>query len=80
MNQLQEREDFTKKMLQTLVKEQREMSEKLEYLENKSRQIYVVKRGLEGNDLIGFTMESDGSLSLKISQVSSKKNEASTLS
>ena len=41
-----------------LTKEHKEMSEKLEYLENKSRQnnirIYGIKEGSEGNDIIDF--------------------------
>lgn len=41
-----------------MVKEQKEMSEKVEYLENKSRQnnicIYGIQEGLETNDTIGF--------------------------
>ncbi|KAK7884048.1 hypothetical protein WMY93_027171 [Mugilogobius chulae] len=55
---LEERECVNTSMLLKLTKEHKEMSEKVEYLENKSRQnnirIYGVKEGLEGNDPVGF--------------------------
>uniref|UniRef100_A0A8C1V351 L1 transposable element RRM domain-containing protein n=1 Tax=Cyprinus carpio TaxID=7962 RepID=A0A8C1V351_CYPCA len=58
INKLEEREDVTTELLKKLVKEQKEMSEKIEYLENKSRQnnirIYGIQEGLETNDTIGF--------------------------
>ncbi|KAK7905221.1 hypothetical protein WMY93_017828 [Mugilogobius chulae] len=58
IHQLEERECDTLHMLKQLSKDQKEMAEKLEYLENKSRQfnirIYGVKEGLEGEDAIGF--------------------------
>lgn len=58
INKLEEREDATTVLLKKLVKEQKEMSEKIEYLENKSRQnnirIYGIQEGLETNDIIGF--------------------------
>lgn len=58
INNLEEREDATTVLLKKLVKEQKEMSEKIEYLENKSRQnnirVYGIQEGLEANDIIGF--------------------------
>lgn len=58
INQLEERENDTMSIIKQLMKDQKEMTEKLEYFENKSRQhnirIYGVKEGLEGDDIIGF--------------------------
>lgn len=58
INQLEEREVTTNVTVKHLLQEQKKMNEKLEYLENKSRQnnirIYRVREGAEGDDAVGF--------------------------
>lgn len=58
IHQLEEREVATNSTLKHLLQEQQKMNEKMEYLENKSRQnnirIYQVKEGAEGGDAVAF--------------------------
>ena len=55
---LEEREMLSQALLFNIIAEHRDMREKLDYLENKSRQnnirIYQVKEGAEGADMVGF--------------------------
>ncbi|KAK7896147.1 hypothetical protein WMY93_021472 [Mugilogobius chulae] len=61
IHQLETREGETSKNMKHMQQEQAKMIEKLEYLENKSRQnnirIYQVKEGLEGNDVTGLIVK-----------------------
>lgn len=55
---LEEREMISQELLCHIISEHRDMAEKIDYLENKSRQnnirIYQMKEGAEGADMVGF--------------------------